>query len=299
MRAYLALLLVLPMTALAQTTVTATAGNVVIDEGNDDDNYINQSECKNPSSDKLSYNWILAKDGTALTLATGATVDVTLTVATVNTCPSPAKPYWQTTINDLSSASGSFPTSGFDDSLGSVLTTLGLNSCSGASIQTLYVCAAGSVSGYIATGTINFDQTVPPPPVITTMDAGESSLTVNVTVGVKTASFVADTDRYYAVATRSDKTGVPVTTEDFTGSSKQITGLTDGVVYDVQVFAKSARGNVSSGSTSKSGSPVPVNDYWKLYRSEGGREEGGCASGPAGVIGLLVPVFFALRRRRS
>ena len=48
------------------------------------------------------------------------------------------------------------------------------------------------------------------------------------------------------------------------------------------------------------GTPVPVLDFWEGYEATGGREQGGCASGPAGAAGLLgAALALALHRRRK
>ena len=52
------------------------------------------------------------------------------------------------------------------------------------------------------------------------------------------------------------------------------------------------------GDTTEGTSNV-ARDFWMLYRSGGGRESGGCGAGAAGAFALVVPLVFALRRRRS
>jgi hypothetical protein len=48
------------------------------------------------------------------------------------------------------------------------------------------------------------------------------------------------------------------------------------------------------------GVPVAVNDFWRLYKADNGREEGGCAAGAAGMLALLaVPLAVRALRRRS
>jgi hypothetical protein len=90
-------------------------------------------------------------------------------------------------------------------------------------------------------------------------------------------------------------------TESFTGKSNQrISGLTNGVTYSVTVIAVSAGGNRSLASEPVTGTPQHVADFWEQYQEAGGREQGGCGGGPAGVLSLL-GVALALRgfRRRS
>jgi hypothetical protein len=300
MRAYLALLLALPMTALAQTT-TATAGQVIITENNDTDGVINNGDCKDPSAHGLNFNWLLAS---GLTLSSGSTV--TLTVSTTATAASTACPtgtnIWSVSAPVNTDGTGQYPSSTDFANLTSILTPLGFASCSQTSL-TLYACVsatvtAGTTTTYTATGSIVFDQTLPPAPTITSVVPGDGALEVTFTGGATTTTAPATAFSYHATAT-PHAGGTPTTTTEFTGTSIRIEGLTNGTPYDVTVSATSQYGNVGAPSASSPGTPQVVLNFWRLYGNAGGREEGGCASGPAGVFALLVPIFFALRRRRS
>lgn len=84
------------------------------------------------------------------------------------------------------------------------------------------------------------------------------------------------------------------------GTSQRVTGLVNNTTYGVQVYAISAGGNVSVPAAPVAGTPIPVYDYWELYKKMGGQEEGGCGGGPAGVLSLLaVAGLLAVSRRRS
>jgi hypothetical protein len=83
------------------------------------------------------------------------------------------------------------------------------------------------------------------------------------------------------------------------GGSCRISGLTDLACYDVSVVGYSASRNPSRASNpSVPGVPVPVDDFWKHYTNDGGREQGGCG-GPVGALALLalLPLLPRLRRR--
>jgi hypothetical protein len=92
-------------------------------------------------------------------------------------------------------------------------------------------------------------------------------------------------------------------------SQYTIKGLTNGVTYDVVVAAVDGFGNVGPVSTCYNDYPAPVNDFFKIYRQDGGQAGGGfCAleavGEPAGASCLGVSfaaaaVTVARRRRRG
>jgi hypothetical protein len=79
----------------------------------------------------------------------------------------------------------------------------------------------------------------------------------------------------------------------------RLDGLVIGTQYDVVVIAISEGGNESDKSPVATGTPVVVNDFWRLYRNAGGGEEGGCSTTGGVSLALLAFAPFALRRRRS
>lgn len=103
-----------------------------------------------------------------------------------------------------------------------------------------------------------------------------------------------------------DKTSGICSSDRLTGTSFQITGLTNGVPYNVTVVAVDEDDNESSPSAIKTASPVQVQDLWQYYKANGGTEEGGyapCSASPdgrarSGLLGLLVLVGVVLLVRR-
>jgi hypothetical protein len=91
-----------------------------------------------------------------------------------------------------------------------------------------------------------------------------------------------------------------VTLAGESNGTAKITGLVDGVTYNVAVAAVDNSGNVGPASAQECDYPAPVNDFWDLYRDAGGGAGGGfCALGgptvggpPAGGAGT--PVGLAL-----
>jgi hypothetical protein len=94
-----------------------------------------------------------------------------------------------------------------------------------------------------------------------------------------------------------------------TDSTYTITGLKNGVTYHVVVSAVDNFGNIGPPSSPPvCDFPAPVNDFWKIYRTDGGQAGGGfCAleavGAPAGstvaFAGAGALVIAGLRRRRS
>jgi uncharacterized protein (TIGR03382 family) len=85
-----------------------------------------------------------------------------------------------------------------------------------------------------------------------------------------------------------------------TGTDARVGGLLNDVVYAVAVVGYTDDYNPSDPSNVASSMPTVVNDFWDVYRGDGGRETGGCSSGVAGPFGLLVLAgALALVRRRK
>jgi len=92
-------------------------------------------------------------------------------------------------------------------------------------------------------------------------------------------------------------TSDPVTTSGF-----RFGGLVNGVVYGVRVWTFSPADNRSDPTFVGTAQALPSSDFWESYKTAGGREQGGCASGPAGLVAIAgaaaVLALAALRRRR-
>ena len=85
-----------------------------------------------------------------------------------------------------------------------------------------------------------------------------------------------------------------------TGSSATVRGLQNDVVYALIVTGFTDAYNPGDPSNVVTASPVVVSDFWTQYKSDGGRETGGCASGVAGPLALLALAgALALVRRRK
>lgn len=84
------------------------------------------------------------------------------------------------------------------------------------------------------------------------------------------------------------------------GTQVRIGGLQNGVTYALAVTGYTTAYNASDPSNVGTGTPQLVYDFWDVYKNDGGRETGGCSSGVAGPLGLLVVAgALALVRRRK
>jgi Fibronectin type III domain len=156
----------------------------------------------------------------------------------------------------------------------------------------------------VVTRTIQLDPTVPAPPVNVSASPGESGLNVSWAAG--TGGDAAATS-YTATASpvSPDATHIGCSSGGGGGSCSvsndthcRISGLTNGACYDVKVKAFSAVNNPSQDSSPAPGVPQPVLDFWRLYKGDGGVENGGCGQGAAGLLALLGLAPFAPRSRR-
>jgi hypothetical protein len=98
------------------------------------------------------------------------------------------------------------------------------------------------------------------------------------------------------------------TVSGLSSSTFTISGLKNGVTYTVAVAAVDGFGNVGLASINACDFPAPVNDFWKIYRQDGGQAGGGfCALEAVGApvgsslafAGLAATAVTLIRRRRS
>lgn len=278
-------LLLAARAALAQLTPST---GLTVTETNDQDQRISIAECDGTRSDNLIFNWTYTGWSFAGTYR--------LTLSDQSGCPSSAHTQVYDNL-DGSASTGAYPTSGQPAVVVSqLLANLGI-SCSGAATA-LYVCvdflpgsgSGGAIVPGAVTGTLALDLTRPPAPVVGVPTPGDTNLNVSWSAGSGSS--------YYDVVATSQANPADQHRTTVTGTtSARIGGLTNGVAYDVVVYAFSAGGNQSDVSNTVTGTPVQVEDFWRLYRAAGGREAG-CATGGAGAVSLLVLVPLALRRRR-
>ncbi len=305
-RASLLALVAAPTIAAAQT-----AGTITFDNGRTFTNYINAAECAGGSTIDLAWTVTILSPFMAFPLGGKYQVYVSNQQPTNNTCFTKndstglaAGPVG-TQIDATGQTMAAQP---FDPSL--IVSAAG-KSCTTTGDQTIYVCVQGTSSGSnfgFATGTLTLSVSPPPAPVNVSVAPGDSALNVSWDPGVATSGALGDSQEYQVDATFVRTTSTA--TDSGTHSSGRVTatdlrlgGLVNTVVYEVRVSAFSKAGNQSSPSDpAVEGMPEVVDDFWDTYRSAGGREQGGCASGAgaAGTLALLAAAsLVAVLRRRK
>ncbi len=284
----LALLVALlgPATGLAQS-----AGTVQITPSS-----FGKTACTS-TADTVTLTWT-----SSATIATGDVyrVYVSSTSATCPTASGTPAGYAQLAAGDIAATA---QTQSYPGTLtqADFLTAAGANCTANA---TIYVCVqhwatgGGSTAKATATGSAKLEVLPPPVPVNVAVAPGDSALFVSWADG--TANGVAAVS--YNVTAVAQGNPADFQTKNFVGrTNNRIDQLTNGTTYDVTVTSLSSGGNESlPSSPAVSGTPQPVNGFWEQYTADSGREQGGCAGGPAGALSLL-GVALALRglRRRS
>jgi hypothetical protein len=306
--AAIAALLLAPSMALAQAT--PAAGSVTIVESADSTEnppYINIKECDATTADTLTYYWQASSFvGGTYELWMADQPPASTSTSTTSTCPAQSSTtltvHSQLIARDLpaTAASQSFKDTATISQRLKQLTDLGASlSCTGTATL-VYLCVnytpTGGTLANAATGSPKLDFGVPPTPANVVLGPGDSVLHVSWAAG---SGGTGSTDGYRVKW--GPHNGTLDGSHDLTGSgttSFDIGGLQNDTEYDVQVLALSPGNNESEATAIASGKPIFVNDFWRLYRQDGGREQGGCAAGAGGLLALLALVPLAWRRHR-
>jgi hypothetical protein len=290
--AALAALLLAPSLVAAQAT--AGNGTVTVTENTDQDKVISVAECLNQKQDNLQVSW---------TFNSGGAGPFTLLASDQTACPQTSSNGTTVTATTVTMTSG-VTTTNFADTQ-TVATRI--SSVFGANCPTtattLFVCVIDTSTNTIITGSILLDLAAPPAPVANTPTPGDGALNVSWSQGsgsVDGGTGAAASFRVYCDV-HPQTTPIGKKCADVGGqgtTSTRIEHLTNGTEYDVEVTAVTQGGNESGRSNLVSGTPEAINDFWRLYRQDGGRDQGGCALGAGGLVALLALVPLALRRRR-
>jgi hypothetical protein len=286
----------LPICLLALTPLGARGATLTVteastfDSGGASDEVINIQECLGNASSSLSLSWTIDALPVASTVyrtfvTKGACSDSTGLIQVGS----------DAATNQL--ATGTQSGISVRNDIISPLLTSSISCAPASSTTALNLCVKtflGSADqSQTATTSLVLDTRVPAAPVNLAVDSGDTALAVRWTQGTNGA---VTADSYTATATDGTNTFTCDSTVGSTTSCK-ITGLQNNVTYTVSVVARSAARNVSATSTTVTGTPIPVDDFWRTYRKAGGREEGGCGHPGAGLLGLLGLLPLALRRR--
>ena len=68
-------------------------------------------------------------------------------------------------------------------------------------------------------------------------------------------------------------------------------------LYKIQIRAHDNAGNVGPCSNPVTGTPQVIDDFWRLYKKDGGSDSGGCSQPGAGMTALAVLGALALLAR--
>lgn len=300
MRRLLAIVLAAgPLAAAGQTTGLVTFSP---------DATINASECASTSTATLQLAWTTTVVGTVF-LPGGS-----YAVYAANKDFGTAAPYCYTADD---TASGTYaaklatdPTT-IDASLqvvpsvnvntAAVVDAAGMQACTADGSQ-IYVCvqwtnAAGTISGY-AKGSLTLKVAAPAAPTVDLVWPGDKALVVD--LADNGGSATATTWRAKAV-NEGDANDVHYSSWGSIKTGIRIDGLQNGIGYTVTAFARSDALNESPESSpyGVAVKPQPVLDAWGGYKAAGGRDAGGCDSGPAGLLAFLGAASLLGIRRRS
>lgn len=290
------LLFVAPSIALAQT--------ITVTESNDQDKAINVAECNAAVSDQLSFTWTVTTSG-SLDLFASDTAGCPIPTANANTN---AK-----TITIQGSIQSTTTSLTNVITVPSLLSQLSI-SCPGPKTQVSFCLfpagtnTGGTTTSASATGAITLDLQTPPAPNLTALTPGDTALNVTWSTGSGTAdggSGAPNSFRVYCDQSANVPDGGAVTPKcvEVTGqgtTSTRISGLTNNTEYTVEVTAVTVGGNESPRSNPLTATPLEIQDFWRLYKADGGQERGGCAVGAGGLLALLAlaPIAWYRRRRR-
>jgi hypothetical protein len=304
----LTLVTLLAVPALASAQQAVPQGQVTFLNGRDFPMYVNASECGSGATVTIQWNVTLL--GGVTSIPTGTTYqlyssDVDPSTNTGgNTCfKTPATGTMTVNAGQITDQQGNNPiiTQTAVINLTDFITKAA-KSCADNG-TTVWICVEATAGGTkvgFAEMAVTISTTQPPPPTITSITAGDQALNVSWDAGSVTSTFSGDTYAYRLTATaiQGTDTGSPRTSSRYTATSARFAGLVNDVVYSVTAEALSKADNASDPSNAVTGMPQHVLDFWDVYKNAGGRDDGGCAGGPAGPLALaLVAVMLALGRR--
>lgn len=291
------LLLLAPGAAWAQQ---GSQIKVVVSTQTNTTNAANIADCDGSSDATTTWSWS-ATNSTATNFQLVASV--TASCASIASSSTSASSYLLLAFTG-SGATTSPPSSILASSLASIAGV----SCDGAADTPVNICLLSNVGGTLTvlySDIFTFQLAIPPQPTITSVNPGDSQLTVNVQTGTSTNEYQAITAVTYTV-TCSPSTSTGAGSSSSTGPAGPITvgGLTNGVAYTAVAQPFSQLGNQGPlSATFPAGvdtTPEPFEDFWNIYKNAGGVEQGGCGAGGAGALGAVgvLATFLWLRRRR-
>jgi hypothetical protein len=257
-----------------------------------EDPLISRAQCAAGASESLALDWDLGS-------SSGATIE--LLGSDASGC-SESDATTAVLADGISTSQTYYPASGdtaihLDDLLSAAGKDAG--TCDGDDFRA-YVCVrlldSSGAEVVTASAAVTWQLERPPPPTGVSVAIGENALHVGWSAGTTTTGATASTESYGVFAASG---GVIASSAETTDTSLRLGGLENGTTYDVWVVAYSEAGNPSDASELVAGTPQPVYDFYEVYRAAGGTETGGCAQGPAGLLGFALAALPLLLRRLS
>lgn len=144
--------------------------------------------------------------------------------------------------------------------------------------------------------TVSYDGEPPAAPTLEAVVSQDEGLRASVkgipgdAVEVRVGTRLSGTDAVFTLSDRAAISGDTVTVA--------VSGLRNDVEYEVVAYAVDAADNTSAGSEALRGTPRKTDGFFGQYRSLGGEERGGCASAPVSSLLPLAGLLLALARRR-
>ena len=269
-----------PLSAVAGTNITVTQ------TGATQNGIVNIAECKGTAASNLTFSWVTSSTASTYGLwasnepfsgsgTSGCSSQETSGSTTVAIATGIATVSGTTVVYP---ASGTYPSSQLMDQVG-----LG-PTCSGTATA-VYLCveydtSSGTTNG--VTDQVPVDFVVPSAPTGVVANPGDSVLHVSWDQDINASDYGyivywGPTGTAIGAMSMHVLTGVGSTSYD-------VTGLVNGTAYDVEVAILSPGQNPGTPSAVITTSPVPVNDFWRLYRLDGGAEAGAAPPGRAGSL---------------
>jgi uncharacterized protein (TIGR03382 family) len=304
------LLCLLPGAALAQTTVGTPTAAVASATATPlpPAGYASRSNCADTTTAKATWN--IASSITP-TVANGDKWRLAVFSGSCDTANVPSAGGAASVYQDVL-ATGATQSLTNLVPVATMATKSGVLDCSAANDVTIAICVyfipgSGSTTTaqLAAQGPFVFQLARPPPPTITKVTPGDSQLAVNVVPGTATATETATTSITYTATCTPSGSG-QASTGGPSGSGTIIcSGLANSIAYTVTAQAFSLANNPSADSTAvgpgAATTPLPFQNFWEVYKGQGGAEQGGCSTGGAGALApaLALLGLLAVRRRRS
>ncbi len=138
---------------------------------------------------------------------------------------------------------------------------------------------------------VTYDTRPPGAPTIASAQPLDGAAAVNVTAEEGVTSVVVEATAEGQSTRTAD--------QDIRNGRIVISGLANGIEYQLIARARDLAGNESEPSEAVAVTPVETAGFWQAYKNAGGKEEGGCSQAGGGVLGLgglLLARLFGRRR---